>query len=121
MAAQFAAVQQEAVPGVLDPSLEDADYFLTVARSLFRGSNIVSALGQETRVEETLAAIEREQLECFPLFDSMRLVDFSQFKPRGHYAERVRLERYFQTVMWLGRIDLRVAGDDQDCGGGRFP
>ena len=121
MAAEFAAARQEAVPGVLDSSLEHADFFLTVARSLFRGSNVVSALGQEMRVEATLAAIGREQLECVTLFDHSRQVDFSQFKPRGHYAERVRLQRYFQTVMWLGRIDLRVAGDDRDCAGGRFP
>jgi uncharacterized protein DUF3160 len=121
MAAEFPAAQEEAVPGVLDSSLRDADYFLTVARSLFRGSNTVSALGQETRVEATIDAIKRKQLECFSLFDLPRLVDFSQFKPRGHYAERVRLQRYFQTVMWLGRIDLRVAGDDQDCSNGFRP
>jgi hypothetical protein len=121
MAAQLEAARQEAVPGALDSSLLDADYFLTVARSLFRGSNVLSALGQETRVQATLTHIQEQQLECVTLFDNERLVDFSQFKPRGHYAERLRLERYFQTVMWLGRIDLRVAGPDQDCFGFALP
>jgi len=45
-------------------------------------------------------------------------VDFSQFKVRGHYTHSERLGRYFKCVMWLGRIDLAVAGGpfDRGCG-----
>ena len=52
------------------------------------------------------------------LFGECRIVDFSQFKVRGHYEESVSLGRYFQAMMWLGRIDLRVAGGpfDDGCG-----
>jgi hypothetical protein len=33
-------------------------------------------------------------------------VDFSQFLPRGHYADLPTLQRYFRAMMWLGRIDF---------------
>ena len=39
-----------------------------------------------------------------------RMVDFSQFKVRGHYTHSARLGRYFRCLMWLGRIDIPVAG-----------
>lgn len=31
-------------------------------------------------------------------------------KPRGHYAKSAELRRYFRTMMWCGRIDLKIAG-----------
>lgn len=39
-----------------------------------------------------------------------RTVDFSQFKVRGHYIHSERLGKYFRCMMWLGRIDIPVAG-----------
>jgi hypothetical protein len=53
------------------------------------------------------------------VFGSPRDVDFSQFKPRGHYEDPPEgspearatarpLSRYFRSVMWLGRIDARI-------------
>lgn len=117
MAGQIPAAQEEAGSGPLRDSLLDADYFLTVARSLHAGSRLASALGQEQRVRETLDAIDAEGFNCITLFDNPRTVDFSQFKPRGHYENSDQLRRYFKTMMWLGRTDLRVAGNDYDCDG----
>lgn len=120
MAAQIPAAQQEATPA-LQESLLDADYFLAVALSLQRGTNVASALGQEDRVQHTVALINAEGYGCVRIFDYPRNVDFSQFKPRGHYTDNETLQRYFKTVMWLGRMDLRVAGEDQDCDGFPLP
>lgn len=39
------------------------------------------------------------------LFGSGRLIDYSQFTPRGHYTKRNALRRYFRAMMWLGRAD----------------
>jgi hypothetical protein len=121
LAAMAERVEPE-VGGVSDalrPSLEDADYFLTVARSLLRGTQVPSKLGQDSRVTVTLESINAEKLDrCFELFGAKRAVDFSQFKPRGHYADVYALQTYFKTLMWLGRIDLRVAGGpfrDSEC------
>ena len=41
------------------------------------------------------------------LFGETRYVDFTQFTPRGHYAEHATLETYFRAMIWLGRTDLR--------------
>jgi hypothetical protein len=91
----------------------DADYFLTVERSLWAGQQVPSVLnlaGQDQRVSSMLAAIGNLQLHEFDLFGTTnRLVDFSQFEVRGHYTTSERLSRYFQAMMWCGRIDLRLA------------
>jgi hypothetical protein len=68
-------------------------------------------VGQDARVAETLADVKAEQLKEVPDFMGFcRMVDFSQFKVRGHYTHTERLGRYFQCLMWLGRIDVPVAG-----------
>jgi hypothetical protein len=113
MAAQVPNASAEVGGGVLKDSLYDADYFLAVARSLLAGSNGpgYSAFGQDARVVATLADIQAETLKPVPDFMGFcRVVDFSQFKVRGHYTHTARLGRYFKCMMWLGRIDIPVAG-----------
>jgi hypothetical protein len=117
MAGQIATAQAEAAGGPLEQSVLDGDYFLAVARSLYSNTVVRSVLNQDARVQATLDAINREGLECFTFFDQERMVDFSQFKPRGHYEESDRLRHYFRTVMWLGRTDFRIAGPATDCMG----
>ena len=100
--------------GPLSNSILDADYFLTVANSLWAGQQAPSALhysNVDQHVTQTLAAVASLSLQSFILFDPdhPRIIDFSQFEPRGHYVNTVRLSRYFQTMMWLSRIDLRLA------------
>ncbi len=34
--------------------------------------------------------------------------DYSQYVPRGHYTLSEQLERYFRTMMWYGRINMRL-------------
>ncbi len=33
-------------------------------------------------------------------------LDYSQFKPRGHYTRQPELERYFKAMMWFGNVML---------------
>src|SRR5439155_18476147 len=87
-----------------------ADYFLAVARSLFNGKPVTTTLDQDERVGKTLKACEGLQLQKFELFGRERVMDFSQFKVRGHYENSELLKRYFKAMMWCGRTDLRVAG-----------
>jgi hypothetical protein len=111
MDAGIPAAWASAGNGVLRESLLDADYLVTVARSLIVGSQLPSPLKQDSRVATTLADIREGQLKQIPDFMGFcRTVDFSQFEPRGHYTHSVQLRRYFQCLMWLGRIDLPVAG-----------
>jgi hypothetical protein len=111
MAESIAAAHEQYGAGVLGPSVSDADYFLTVARSLLAGKPVDSALNQNERVAEALKACADQKLLIFELFGRERDVDFSQFKVRGHYEKSAVLGRYFQAMMWCGRIDLRIAGD----------
>src|SRR4029450_12005154 len=97
MAAQVNAAAAEAGNGVLLKSVLDADYFLAVARSLLAGTNappVPSSLGQDTLVAQTLADIRAEQLkEVQDFMGFCRVVDFSQFKVRGHYTHSDLLQR----------------------------
>ena len=89
---------------------QSSDYFLAVARSLLNARTVKTHLDQDDRVAQTLRACESLRMQKFPLFGRNRVVDFSQFKPRGHYVKSEQLRRYFKAIMWCGRIDLRVAG-----------
>ncbi|MGE4181411.1 MAG: DUF3160 domain-containing protein, partial [Limisphaerales bacterium] len=122
MATEIPAAWASAGTGVLRDSVLDADYLVTVARSLLRGHGTVpSPLGQESRVAETLADIHAGQLKFVADFmGACRSIDFSQFEPRGHYTHSEQLRRYFQCLMWLGRIDVPVAGGPfERCPGDR--
>lgn len=96
--------------GVLKDSVRDADYFLAVARSLLQDAPVPTKLNQDDRVKDTLAAVAALRTQKFVLFGRERSVDFSQFKPRGHYEADPQLRKYFRAMMWCGRTDLRVAG-----------
>jgi hypothetical protein len=119
MSSELPEAAAQAGQGILKDSVRDADYLLTVARSLLSGTRQPSVLGQDARVTAALKAIAELKLDdCFELFGQPRAVDFSQFKVRGHYTDSEPLGRYFQCVMWLGRMDLGVAGgplDDSPC------
>lgn len=53
-------------------------------------------------VETIVRAAYSQQVTDVPRFGE---VDFTQFKPRGHYTNGVGLARYFRAVMWMGRAD----------------
>ncbi len=118
LADQIPAAQKAYGDGPMADALKDIDFFLAVADTLLdQGRAAGSRLGQQARVAQAVNACFREEMIEFPLFGRLRPIDFSQFKPRGRYAERPETQRYFQSVMWLGRIDLRIAGGespDQD-------
>lgn len=42
------------------------------------------------------------------------LEDYSQYKPRGYYEGDEKLEDYFKTMMWYGRISFRQEQEDLD-------
>ncbi|MEQ8999306.1 MAG: DUF3160 domain-containing protein [Coleofasciculus sp. B1-GNL1-01] len=114
MAQRLPQVRREYGKGVLEESILDADYFIAVARSLLSGNRVRSYFNQNSRVAETLDAIESGQLQEFTLFGRDRSVDFSQFKPRGHYEKSEALKKYFRAMIWCGRIDLRIAGNPEE-------
>ena len=97
-------------PAMATP-LSDVDLYLTVAGRLM--GRIPQAHYEENsdKTTELLGLVQAESVARVPLFaETGRDIDFSQFRPRGHYAGDDELERYFQTMMWLGRIELYLIG-----------
>jgi hypothetical protein len=94
---------------------EDADFYLTVAQSLLSESAVTPALAKASEVADFVAkANAASGSRLMSIFGTEREIDFSQFKPRGHYEGNPALERYFRAMMWLGRIDLRMIETNPD-------
>jgi hypothetical protein len=115
----------------LSESLRDVDLFLTVARNLFAGAGapaagpdprrdgdqwngelpIHSVFGQDeevlTRLRDIQSGVIQVPLQDDPtrIYGGRRFVDYSQFRPRGHYAKSPELRRCFCAMSWMGRAD----------------
>jgi hypothetical protein len=88
----------------------DVDLYLAVAQSLLQGE-IASAVAGADQAE--IAALTEQAQRASGrdkrvLLGVERDIDFSQLKPRGHYAKLPQLARYFQALSWLSRTDLRL-------------
>lgn len=112
--------QAKAKP-MLDEVRSDLLLYLGVTISLLDGqlqstgnSEIDTSISN--LIDKAKAASGISQVE---LFGVKRQVDFSQFKPRGHYAGSQNLENYFRAMMWLGRVDFRLI-ETQPNGGTVF-
>jgi hypothetical protein len=115
----------------LSESLRDVDLFLSVARNLFAGAGapatspyppwdrdewngellIHSVFGQDeevlTRLRDIQSGVIQVPFQDQPtrIYGGRRFVDYSQFRPRGHYAKSSELRRYFRAMSWMGRAD----------------
>ena len=67
-----------------------------------------SAMDQDAKVEQVLRAIAAGvESQDVSLYGRDRvIIDWSQFKPRGHYTKWPPLRGYFRAMMWLGRVDV---------------
>ncbi|MGK3996677.1 DUF3160 domain-containing protein [Sorangium sp. So ce1024] len=96
----------------------DADLFTAVALALLEGAPVAPVAGASAAtIDELVARAEAHQgIGSVRLFGSERIMDFSQFEPRGHYVDGLfpELARYFRSMMWLGRIDLRFLETQSD-------
>jgi len=105
------AMSRSAAGDEVSAALVDADAYLTIAMSLLKGDQVPTLLGDNNTVIRVLDNVDSlrmlvpRQDEPIEIFGEKRWIDFSQFKPRGHYTESEQLERYFRCLMWLGRAD----------------
>jgi hypothetical protein len=90
----------------------DLDLYLTVARALLAGeeASIAPALGQSGQIDSLLRQTRAADggLATLSLFGRARVVDFSQYAPRGHYVHSDALQHYFQASMWLSRLEWNL-------------
>jgi hypothetical protein len=99
-----------AAKGTRDASVaRDVDFYLAVAMGLLNGeAPPVSGASASDIAAFVADATAAKGMKTVTLFGVEREVDFSQFAPRGHYANSEPLKRYFRAMMWLGRIDFRL-------------
>ena len=89
------------------PMLKDLDVYLTLPRLLLGKSVSPYYSDNGTAISELSGNINALQPQCVKLFSqSERMLDFSQFKVRGHYTQWPELSKYFQAMMWLGRTEI---------------
>jgi hypothetical protein len=92
--------------------LKDVDIYVTVPLLLLEESVTPYYPENSTMIDSILTWIENEEGHVASiLFSSTcRIMDWSQFKPRGHYVNNplspINLEPYFKAMMWLSRVEL---------------
>jgi hypothetical protein len=94
-----------------DATRADVDVYLAVAQSLLDGAVVEPVAGGDAAQVQSLhdQAVAASGMATVPLFGVQRMLDFSQYTPRGHYTgEGPELEQYFRAMMWLGRVDMRL-------------
>lgn len=106
---QLGTISPDAYPSALR---SEVDVYLATALSLLRGyahspltadAAAASAIADWMQAAEAAAGPQRVTLFGVPL-----TLDFSQFRPRGHYTRSLDLQRYFRSVMWLANAELRI-------------
>ena len=96
----------------MEKSLKDVDVYLTVPLKLLGESVNPYYSSNQPVIADILSKIELEQPELEYLFsDNCKKIDWSQFKPRGHYTSDIypQLAMYFRAMMWLGRTELYLS------------
>ena len=95
---------------LMRPMLRDVDLYLVVARKLLGHDVAPFYSDNASEIDDLLALIEQERLASYALFaQASREIDFSQFKPRGHYTHGEDLKKYFRAMMWLGRTEMYLS------------
>jgi hypothetical protein len=92
--------------------LKDVDVYLAVPRILLGSVTTPYYTENDALISSLLDDIKNECPVSIALFSSTpRTIDFSQFKVRGHYTnpQFPRLGKYFQAMMWLGKIELYLS------------
>jgi hypothetical protein len=105
--------------------LKDVDVYLTVPLKLFDLPVNPYYAENNSTINTILQLIAAEQMQPYNLFsDVCKVIDWSQFKPRGHYdvtnpnlTWEMDLPKYFRVMMWLGRIEIYLMAPAEGSGG----
>jgi hypothetical protein len=115
----------------LAPLYADLDTYLSVPLALFEEKSaqqattyldtylsVLLALFEEKSAQQARTYIELAQqantIADVTLFGGKRKIDFTLFKPRGHYLKEEQLQRYFRAMSWLAHIDFRLLEYDHN-------
>ena len=104
---QLISAQGAGTAGELSPLYRDVSTYLEVALSLLEGR---APDGPAKDMYQL--AVQSSAFQQVDLFGSFRKIDFTLFKPRGHYTKSPELEQYFRSMNWLAQIDFRFVEFD---------
>jgi hypothetical protein len=77
--------------------------YLYVARKLLPPVDVAVPASVWELVDSELTLIAaHDGFHFSPVLGSFSMLDYSQFKPRGHYTQNDTLRAYFKTMMWYG-------------------
>ncbi|MCX6558211.1 MAG: DUF3160 domain-containing protein [Candidatus Aminicenantes bacterium] len=113
MLATLARDRQEAVPAIVKTAATRNEAFLAVGYSLLHGKPAAGEGGASPLVQEELRLISAAAgMAPSPIMGTG--VDYSMFKPRGHYTRSADLKRFFMAMMWYGTLPFNLSsGDDR--------
>ena len=90
--------------------LKDVDVYVNVGRKLFNESAVPYYSDNIPVINDIINEIMSEEgHQPYTLFsETCRVMDWSQFKPRGHYDtdDFPILRKYFRVMMWFGRTEM---------------
>lgn len=120
--ARMSCALPDAAKDYPEETARDLDLYISVARMLLRQAH-GTVLGDEEMddlarmlsglAEEGTSMRGADGSEPVVLFGRPRVIDFTQYTPRGHYASSpLMLDSYFRAVMWLSRLELNVKTRD---------
>ena len=98
-----------------EQTAKDLDLYLAIAIKLAGISppdgTAISLFGQDAAVQQIIDGIDEHSLKPVEIFGRSRMIDFSQYEPRGHYT-RVSFEwdadSYFKAMTWLSRFEWNL-------------
>ena len=102
-------------------SLKDFDFYIGMARKLLDVNVTMYYPSNTQKVDSVKQVINDLKLKQYSMFgEKPHQIDFSQFKPRGHYADQENiamypdLPKYFQAMIWLGRVEIYLLPPSDD-------
>lgn len=103
-----------------ETTLKDLDLYLGMASKLGRqwtaDEKPFTVFGQDAAVDTLHKSLmSNSGLVPIEIFGRSRMIDVSQYTPRGHYMltdYRVSLETYFQALTWLTRFEWNLVSRD---------
>lgn len=113
---EAAHAQAEQAAGTpLEVPARTAELYLAVGMELFQAGGAAAIVSPEVAAEaQSIAAMALAGEGQLDLpFLTRYTEDFSQYRPRGHYAGDPVLENYFRGMMWLSRITFRAKDENE--------
>jgi hypothetical protein len=91
----------------------DADWFSAVALDLLLDTSEPPVAGASPKDIASAVSLAKAAagMTTLDFFGNPQTVDFSQFKPRGHY---LGIPRYFRALTWLGKVAAHLVSFDPE-------